>query len=159
MLFSAVAHAQQQDQKPLSPEDEKKYELAFDSALTRFEKAHILYKKGKIDETIKELEAIVKLQFPKGTENRDGWHLMLDAHAFLGELLLEKKKPEKAVETLKEGIKKAPEFSEQTYQLFMTLGHVYKKMEKPDEALEAFEKAQKINEKLAKDMKKQQKSK
>lgn len=147
-------------EKPaLSDEDEKKYELAFEDALAHFEKANLLYKKNKIDETIKELEAIIKIEFPKGTEDRDGRRLQLDAYAFLGEILLEKKKPEKAVEVLKEGIKKAPETSEQTYQLYMTLGHVYKEMNKTDEALAAFEKAQKINEKLKKAKEKSEKDK
>jgi tetratricopeptide (TPR) repeat protein len=143
----------------LSPEDEKKYELAFDSALAHFEKANILYKKGKTDETVKELEAVIKIDFPDGTEDRDGWKLTLDSYAFLGELWLEKKKPEKAAGVLKEGLKKAPAYSEQTYQLYMTLGHVYKVMDKTDEALAAFESAQKINDKLKKDKEKQGKSK
>ncbi|MFA6447978.1 MAG: hypothetical protein WCX65_00780 [bacterium] len=134
----------------LSREDEKKYQLAFDSALAHYEKANILYKKEKVDETIKELEAIIDIEFPAGTGDRDGLRLQLDTRSFLGELYLEKKQPDKAVKTLKAGLKQAPDISQQTYQLYMTLGHVYKEMNKNDEALAAFDKAQKINDTLKK---------
>ncbi|HOX29303.1 MAG TPA: hypothetical protein PLQ76_09140, partial [bacterium] len=101
-----------------------------------------------LDDTIKELTAVVEVEFPKGTDDRDGLKLQLDAYSFLGELLLEKKQPDKAVDLLKEGLKKAPDMSKQTYQLYMTLGHVYKEMKKNDDALDAFDKAQKISKKL-----------
>jgi tetratricopeptide (TPR) repeat protein len=149
-IFSAVAADAQKTK--LSPEDEKKYQLAFESALAHYEKANMLYKKEKIDETIKELDAIIAIEFPDGTEDRDGLRLQLDTRSFLGELLLEKDPPQtdKAIKILKTGIKQAPSVSSQTYQLYMTLGHVYKQMNKTDEALAAFNKAQKINDILMK---------
>ncbi len=148
-MTAAFAAGETKKQK-LTPEDEKKYELAFEAALAHFEKANLLYKKAKTEETIKELNAIVGIVFPEGTEDRDGLKIQLDASSFLGELLLEKKQPDKALEVLKSGLKKAPEVSQQTYQLYMTIGHVYKEMKKTDDALAAFEKAQKINDILRK---------
>ncbi len=147
MTFSAYSA---DSKKKLSDEDEKKYDLAYESALAHYEKANLLYKKDKLDETVKELQIIVDLNFPKGTEDREGFLLQLDTRSFLAELLLKKGQPEKAVDVLKPGIKAAPDVSQQTYQLYMTLGHVYKEMKKTDEALTAFEKASKINETLRK---------
>ncbi len=143
-ITTAFAAGEAKKQK-LTPEEEKKYELAFESALAHFEKANLLFKKEKIDDTIKELNEIIDIEFPEGTEDRDGIKIQLDARSFLGELLLEKKQPDKALEILKAGLKKAPDVSQQTYQLYMTLGHIYKEMKKTDDALAAFDKAQKIN--------------
>jgi tetratricopeptide (TPR) repeat protein len=148
-LFSA-ASADTTKKTKLSQENEKKYQLAFEAALAHYEKANILYKKDKIDDTMEELEAIIAIEFPEGSEDRDGLRLQLDTRSFLGELLLEKDQPDKAVEILKDGIKQAPDISQQTYQLYMTLGHVYKEMNNPDDALAAFGKAQKINNILRK---------
>jgi tetratricopeptide (TPR) repeat protein len=146
----ALAVAAGDSKKKLSDEDENIYELAYESALAHYEKANLLYKKDKTDETIKELQAIADIDFPKGTEDRDGFMLQLDSRSFLAELLIGKGQPDKAVDVLKPGIKQAPDASRQTYQMYMTLGHAYKEMKKTDDALAAFEKAAKINNILRK---------
>ena len=117
---------------------------------------------------MKELQAIVDIDFPKGFETSDGVMLQVDAHILLGEMTTEiaekekdaKKKKDlldKALVIFKQGLTKAPAVHELTYQLYMDLGHTYKLMGKSDDALEAYKSAEKINKKLQ-ELKKQQKS-
>ncbi len=149
-ILAPSLSAQEQKSAKLSKEDEKKYELAFEAALIHHEKAALLYNDKKVDEAMKQLESLVSISFPKGTENRDGRRLQLYSYGFLAELQIEKKQFDKAVETLNSGIKLAPDVATETYQLYMTLGHAYKNLKKTNDALKAFEKAQKINEALQK---------
>jgi len=141
----------------LSEEDQKKYDLAFEKALAHYEKAQLLYEKKNLEKTAKELESIIALEYPKAAAGADGPLMQLDMRSFLGEIYLELGKGKEAVEVLKKGLEKAPEISTQAYQLHMTLGHVYKEMKKVDDALEAFDKAEKINEALLKEEEKAKK--
>ncbi|HOO55193.1 MAG TPA: hypothetical protein PLN69_00085 [bacterium] len=159
-LSACAAFAQENPaDKRLSQEAEKKYDLAFQASIAHFEKADLLFQKEQIDEAIEELEKIIEIVFPEGTEERDGWKLKLDAHSFLGELYLQKGQHEKSIQTLKSGIEIAPEISEQTYDLYMALGHAFKVTKDTDSALDAFDKAQKINETLREMKEKEEKSK
>lgn len=156
IVFSVSAFAAEAA-KPLSKEDQTKYDLAFEKALVHYEKAQLLYDAKKLEDVAKELKAVTELEFPAGSEGMDGVKLQLDMHSFLGEVYIDLKKNKEAVETLLAGIKKAPEIDKTTYQLYMTLGHAYKKMDKVDEALKAFESAEKINKALLEQEKKEKK--
>ncbi len=137
-----------------SPESKKKYSLAFESALVKYEKAGLYYKDKKIPDAIRELEELVAIKFPAGFEDSDGFALQLDTYAFLGELYLEIDKPQKALDAVGKGLDKAPGASKQTYQLYMTMGHIYKETGDNDKALKAFKQADKINASLRKASKK-----
>jgi len=153
LIAGVAANAAGQEagtRKKLSKEEQKKYDLSLEKALVHYEKANLLYEKGKLAETAKELESIVALEFPEGTEDMDGPKLQLEMRAFLGEIYLDLDRPKDAVLVLVDGIKKAPEISDRTYQLYMTLGHALKTQDEVDAALEAFEKAEAINEELMK---------
>lgn len=156
LVFSAASFAADAA-KPFSKEDQAKYDLAFESALVHYEKAQLLYDAKKMEDVTKELKIIVDLEFPAGSERTDGARLQLDMHSFLGEIYIDLKKYKEAVDVLLAGIKKAPEIDKTTYQLYMTLGHAYKKLEKVDDALKAFEQAEKINKVLLEQEKKEKK--
>ena len=134
----------------LSKKAQEQYDLAFEKALVHYEKANLLYENEKLKEAAGEIEAIIDLEFPEGSEKMDGPQLQLDMYAFLAEIYLDLGRPKDAVILLVDGIKKSPDISKKTYQLYMTLGHALKTQGEVDAALEAFEKAQMINEELLK---------
>lgn len=155
----APAAAQSVQLIKISKDDQKQYDAAFDKVVAHFEKFEIYLKDNKTKEAIEELEAIVDVAFPDGSEGMDGVLLQIEAHIYLGEMYIEQSDGaksgsakedllNKAVSVLKSGIKKAPDVDERTYDLYMALGHAYKALGKKEEALNAFEKAEKIMEKL-----------
>jgi len=146
------AQAQKADAK-------KQYELALDQAIIHYEQFKIHLENKENAKAMKELRSIVDIEFPDGYEGSDGVLLQVDAHILLGEMIVENAAKEKdakkktaliddAVGLFRQGLLKAPAVHELTYQLYMDLGHAYKMAGKKDDALKAFENAQKINKKL-----------
>jgi tetratricopeptide (TPR) repeat protein len=161
ILAATVSAQGQQDPK-------KQYDLALDQAIIHYEQFKIHLENNESAKAVKELRAIVAIEFPDGFEGSDGVLLQVDAHILLGEMIVEnaarekdaKKKTallEEAVALFKSGLLKAPAVNELTYQLYMDLGHAYKLAGKKDDALKAFESAEKINRKLQ-EIQKQSKS-
>lgn len=139
-------------------DEQKSYNLAFEKAVAHFEKFKLFLEDDKAKEAVKELRAIIDIDFPEGSDGTDGAMLQVEAHTYLGEMLTEQGDYEGAVKTLLEGVKKAPDVDAATYDLYMALGHAYKKLKKNDEALAAFDKAEKIN-KILKDREEKAKEK
>lgn len=144
LLISVAAMADGKAPK-LSKDDQKKYDLAFEKALAHYDKFKIYLEDDKTKDAIKELQTITAIDFPDGAKGSDGVMLQVEAHIYLGEMLTDQGDFDGAVETLKQGITKAPDIDQATYDLYMALGHAYKKLKKNDEALAAFEQAEKIN--------------
>lgn len=159
IIAHTSATAQQALLIKLSKDDQKLYDTAFDKVVAHFEKFEIYLKDNKTKEAIEELEAIVAVDFPAGSEGMDGVLLQIEGHIYLGEMYIEQSDGSKndkakndllnkAVAVLKAGIKKAPDVDERTYDLYMALGHAYKALGKKEDALSAFEQAEKIMKKI-----------
>lgn len=146
-ILSAAGPASAKAPK-LSKDDQKKYDLAFDQVSVHFEKFKTFLEDDKTKDAIKELETITAVKFPAAAKGSDGVMLQVEAHVYLGEMLTEQGDFQGAVDTLLDGIDKAPDVDQATYDLYMALGHAYKKMKKNDEALTAFDKADDINKAL-----------
>ena len=154
--------------RSVSQEVQKQYDLALDQAINHYEQFKIFLENKEDAKALKELQAIVDIDFPKGFDGSDGVLLQVDAHILLGEMLIEQAEKEKdakkkkdllsrAIETIKAGLHKSPDVHELTYDLYMALGHAYKVSGRSEDALDAFKAAEKINKKLQ-DNQKQQKN-
>jgi tetratricopeptide (TPR) repeat protein len=151
LMFSAALATFADECKP-SKEDQKKYSLALDKAVTHFDKFKVLLEDDKTKEALKELQIIIGIDFSMGCKGSDGALLQIEAFIYNGEMLTDAGDLEGAVKTLKSGIAQAAdngiEIDSRSYDLYMALGHAYKKLKKNDEALAAFEKADEINKAL-----------
>ncbi|MEW5944853.1 MAG: tetratricopeptide repeat protein [bacterium] len=159
LALSLSAAAAAENAAELSGEDLEKFNSAVETAFAHREKARLFYKNKQLDKALKELETILALDFPEGAEKMEGYSVVLYAGVNAGKIHLELDKPKKAREILENSLKKAPQISEWSYEICMTLGKTYEKLGMDEKAIETFDKALKISRKLKEMKEKEQKEK
>ncbi|MFH1537977.1 MAG: hypothetical protein ABIH66_03400 [bacterium] len=134
--------------------EEEFFNRAVETAFAHREKAQIYYKKNKKDKTLEELMKIIEIDFPEKLKGREEYEVVYYAYVNAGKLLLEMEKPDKARVLVAEGVKKAPELSVWTYELYRTQGKIFTALDMEEEALKSIDKAMEITKKLEKAQKK-----
>ena len=155
-LFIGSAFASGAEKKELTKEEQEKFDRVVETAFAHREKAKLFYKKGSKEKALEELKKIVSLEFPEGAEDREEYTVKFYAYINAGKICLELEKEKEAVELLEEGVKKAPDVSVWTYDLYMTLGKAYEKLGMDKKAMKAFDKAMEISKKLEEQKKKEE---
>ncbi|TNE51002.1 MAG: hypothetical protein EP343_06075 [Deltaproteobacteria bacterium] len=147
LLLGVTTGCKSSKLQPRVPNRQEEKMLALLSmARSHHQLASLASRRGKPKEALKELDAILKLKFPKGF--RPGEEMLLDAWARKATFLLKNKQPKQALATVEQAIRR-PTWLKRSYyiaHLFQVRGTILEALQKPAEAVRSYQESIRRNQ-------------